>query len=135
MAAEVGLIQLLTINPARAKAFYTEHLGFEVVDYLSAPDDSFIMLESPANKSQIALQEAAKETYGVALDRGGVIVGFVVADADATYQEWLTHDIEILGEVRDIEVGRMFTAKDPDGNFIQVYHFYPDFLAMRAQHA
>jgi catechol 2,3-dioxygenase-like lactoylglutathione lyase family enzyme len=31
MSAKVGLVQILTNDTARAKAFYNERLGFEVV--------------------------------------------------------------------------------------------------------
>jgi predicted enzyme related to lactoylglutathione lyase len=131
--SKLGLIQILTNDTQRAKTFYTDLLGFTVVPHLSNPDGTFIMLQSPVDQSQIALQDAAQESYGATLDRGGVIVGFVVDDADATYQDWQTRSITILGEVGDIGVGRMFTAQDPDGNYIQVYHFHPEFLAMLQQ--
>ena len=133
--AKLGLIQFLTNDTARASAFYREYLGFEVVPELSSPEGDFILLSSPLDHSQIALQDATKQTYGATLDRGGIIVGFVVEDADAVYQDWQTKPVEILGDVGDIGVGRMFTAKDPDGNYIQVYHFYPEFLAMQNQQA
>ena len=53
------------------------------------------------------------------------MLGFAVEDADAVYRSWQSKSVEILGEANDMGAGRMFAAKDPDGNYIQVYHLYP----------
>jgi predicted enzyme related to lactoylglutathione lyase len=79
------------------------------------------------------LQDATKETYGVPLAHGGIIPGFEVEDADATYQQWKAKSIEILGEVTDMGAGRNFTAKDPEGHYIQVFHLYPQVRDMQKQ--
>jgi len=40
---------------------------------------------------------------------------------------------EILGEVTDMGAGRTFTAKDPEGHYIQVFHLYPQVREMQNQ--
>jgi hypothetical protein len=42
-------------------------------------------------------------------------------------------DAEILGEVIDMGAGRTFTAKDPEGHYIQVFHLYPQVREMQGQ--
>lgn len=133
MSSHLGLVTLLVRDMARTKAFYTELLGFEVAQAFSSPDDDFIFLHSKTSSVNIALQDANKETYGVPVERGGIILGFAVEDADAVYRDWQSKSVEILGEVGDMGAGRMFNAKDPDGNYIQVYHLYPQIQEMQKQ--
>src|SRR2546425_6382927 len=64
---------------------------------------------------------------------GGIIPGFEVEDADAIYQQWKAKSVEILGEVTDMGAGRTFTAKDPEGHYIQVFHLYPQMRDMQKQ--
>lgn len=133
MSSHLGLVMLLVRDMARTKAFYTDLLGFEVVQAFSSPDDDFIFLHSKNSSTNIALQDANKETYGVPVEHGGIILGFAVEDADAVYRDWQSKSVEILGEVGDMGAGRMFSAKDPDGNYIQVYHLYPQVQDMQKQ--
>jgi predicted enzyme related to lactoylglutathione lyase len=131
MSAHLGLLMLLVSDVPRCKAFYTEYLGLEVVTQFSS--DEFVMLRSQTGGTSIALQDATKETYGVPLAHGGIIPGFAVDDADAVYQQWKSKSVEIVGEVIDMGAGRSFTAKDPEGHYIQVYHLYPQVREMQQQ--
>jgi len=131
MSSHLGLLMLLVSDVPRAKAFYTEYLGLEVVQEFSS--DEFVMLRSRTGGTSLALQDATKETYGVPLAHGGIIPGFEVEDADATYQQWKAKSVEILGEVTDMGAGRVFTAKDPEGHYIQVFHLYPGVREMQKQ--
>lgn len=131
MSAQLGLAMLVVDDVPRCKAFYTELLGFEVVKEFSS--DEFVFLHSSAGGTNLALQDASKTDYGIPLTRGGLALGFAVEDADATYQDWQSRSVEILGEVGDMGAGRMFAAKDPAGNYIQVYHLYPQVRDMQKQ--
>src|SRR3989454_2877515 len=131
MSSHLGLLMLLVRDVPRAKAFYTEYLGLEVVQEFSS--DEFVMLRSRTGGTSLALQDATKETYGVPLAHGGIIPGFEVEDADAIYQQWKAKSVEILGEVTDMGAGRTFTAKDPEGHYIQVFHLYPGVRDMQKQ--
>ncbi len=122
MSSHLGLVTLLVRGMPRCKAFYTELLGFEVVQAFSSPVGDFIFLHSKTGSTNIALQDANKTTFGVPEERGGVILGFAVEDADAVYRDWQSKSVEVLG---DMGAGRLFPAKDPAGNYIQVYHLYP----------
>ena len=131
MSSRLGLLMLLVTDVPRAKAFYTDYLGLQTVQEFSG--DEFVLLRSASGGTSIALQDASKETYGVPLAHGGIIVGFEVEDADAVYQEWKAKSVEIIGEVIDMGAGRTFTAKDPEGHYIQVFHLYPQVREMQKQ--
>jgi predicted enzyme related to lactoylglutathione lyase len=131
MSAKLGLLMLLVEELPGAKAFYTENLGLEVVAEFSG--DDFVLLRSGSGGTNIALQDATKQTYGVPLAHGGIIAGFEVEDADAVYQQWKAKSIEIMGEVFDMGAGRCFTARDPEGHYIQVFHLYPQVREMQKQ--
>jgi predicted enzyme related to lactoylglutathione lyase len=131
MSSQLGLLMLLVNDVPSARAFYTEKLGLEVIEEFSS--DEFVMLRSRSGGTNLALQDATKETYGVPMGHGGIIPGFEVEDADALYQQWKAESIEVVGEVMDIGAGRSFTARDPDGHYIQVYHLYPQVIEMQKQ--
>jgi predicted enzyme related to lactoylglutathione lyase len=133
MTSHIGNITLLVSDMQRSKAFYTELLGFEAVPAFSSPAGDFLFLRSKTSGPNIALQDANIQTFGVPLARGGLMIGFAVEDADAVYREWQSRSVEVLSEVGDIGAGRLFNAKDPDGNYIQVYHLYPQILEMQKQ--
>jgi len=133
MSTQLGLVMVLVPDMSRAKAFYTELLGYEVVQGLSSPDGDFLFLHAKTGGPNVALQDANKQNYGVPAEHGGIILGYAVEDADAVYQDWKSKSVEILGEVFDMGAGRIFTAKDPAGNYIQVYHLYPQVLEMQKQ--
>lgn len=131
MAAYLGLTMLVVDDVPRCTAFYTELLGFEVIQDFSS--DEFVFLHSSAGGTNIALQDASAQTYGIPLTPGGLALGFAVEDADATYRDWQSKSVEILGEVSDMGAGRMFATRDPAGNSIQVYHLYPQVLQVHKQ--
>lgn len=131
MPSHLGLLMLLVKDVPASKAFYTDYLGLEAVPEFSS--DEFVLLRSHDGGTNIALQATTGETYGVPLAHGGIIPGFVVDDADATYQQWKAKSVEIIGDVIDMGAGRSFTAKDPEGHYIQVYHLYPQVREMQKQ--
>jgi predicted enzyme related to lactoylglutathione lyase len=133
MPSRLGLVTLLVQDMPRTKAFSTELLGFEIIPAFSSPAGDFIFLHSTTSSTDIALQDANKTTFGVPMEHGGIILGFAVEDADAVYRDWQSKSVEILGEVGDMGAGRLFPAKDPAGNYIQVYHLYPQVQEMQKQ--
>ncbi len=131
MSSHLGLLMLLVKDVPSCRAFYTEYLGFEVVSEFSS--NEFVMLRSRSGGTNLALQYATTEAYGVPLAHGGIIPGFEVDDADALYQQWKAKSVELVGDVIDIGAGHSFTARDPEGHYIQVYHLYPQVREMQKQ--
>ncbi len=132
MSSHLGLLMLLVKDITREKAFYTEYLGFEVVSEFSG--DDFVMLRSRTNEGTTLALSTVGSMNGaqdVPLTHGGIIPGFAVEDADATYQQWKAKGVEILGEINDIGAGHSFTARDPESHYIQVFHLYPQVIEMQ----
>lgn len=65
MASRIGLVMVLSSDTARARTFYTDLLGYQLVEQLSSPDGEFVFLHSSAGGPDIALQDAAKQNYGI----------------------------------------------------------------------
>lgn len=145
MLSHLGLVTLLVHDMndmPRTKAFYSELLGFEVVPEFSAPAGFFVFLHSKTGNANIALidvtKTAGKPAAAVPEESGGTLLGFLVEDADAVYRDWQSKGVEILSGMVDMSLshlgkGRTFGAKDPAGNYIQIYHLDPQARALQEQ--
>jgi predicted enzyme related to lactoylglutathione lyase len=133
MASHLGLVTIFAEDVARTVTFYTELLGFEAIPMFSEPTGNFVFLHSKNGNANIAIQNVAtrKATQlGIPEENGGLMLGFVVEDAEAAYQEWLSKDIELRTELSDMGFGRTFGANDPSGTYIQIYDIIPQAQAV-----
>jgi len=118
---KLELIQVPVADIERAKAFYTEKIGFSADhDHQVTDDVRFIQLTPPGSGCSIAL------TSGVHEMRPGSIDGLqlVVDDADAAREELLKRGLEV-GEVQEFPWGRFLYFSDPDGNSWSVQQVPP----------
>lgn len=118
---KLELVQIPVEDIDRAKAFYTEKVGFHAdVDQRVSDDVRFVQLTPPGSACSIAL------TSGVHDMKPGVISGLqlVVPDADAARAELLGRGIEV-GEVQEFPWGRFIFFADPDGNSWAVQQIPP----------
>jgi predicted enzyme related to lactoylglutathione lyase len=109
---KLELIQVPVADIERAKAFYTEKVGFSAdQDHQVTDDIRFVQLTPPGSGCSIAL------TSGVHEMRPGSIDGLqlVVDDADAAREELLRRGLDV-GEVQEFPWGRFVYFSDPDGN-------------------
>jgi predicted enzyme related to lactoylglutathione lyase len=123
-----GMLSLYVQDVEKAKAFYTEFLGMQLIPALSGPN--FVFLQ-PAEGTPIAVQDLSALPPGVPAQQGGFELNFEVEDVDKALQEWKARGIEVLTEVSDMGAGRWFRAKDPTGHVVSVYQLYPQVKAMR----
>lgn len=133
MASHLGLVTIFAEDVARTVTFYTELLGFETIPMFSEPTGNFVFLYSKNGNANIAIQNVAtrKATQlGIPEENGGLMLGFVVEDAEAAYQEWLSKDIELRTELLDMGFGRTFGVNDPSGTYIQIYDIIPQAQAV-----
>jgi predicted enzyme related to lactoylglutathione lyase len=49
-----------------------------------------------------------------------------LAAVDAAHADWCNRGIAILQEPTDLDFGRTFTARDPDGHRLRVFHPFAD---------
>jgi predicted enzyme related to lactoylglutathione lyase len=112
MEWRLELVSVPVADVDRAKAFYTEQVGF-VADHDHQVSDElrFVQLTPPGSACSIAL--------GSGMDQAepGSVRGLqiVVADVDAARAELTGRGVEV-SEVQEFPGGRFVFFSDPDGN-------------------
>jgi predicted enzyme related to lactoylglutathione lyase len=108
-------IELITVPVSdvdRAKAFYTEQVGFNADHDMRVSDElRFVQLTPPGSGCSIAIGE------GLATIPPGSMQGLqmVVADIEAAHAQLTERGVDV-GEVQDFPWGRFVYFQDPDGN-------------------
>lgn len=108
----IELIFVPVSDTDRAKAFYTEQLGWNAdFDQVVQPGLRFVQVTPPGSACSIAFGE------GIAEDEPGTMrnVQVVIDDADATRAALLEAGVG-ASEVDEQPWGRFVTFSDPDGN-------------------
>jgi catechol 2,3-dioxygenase-like lactoylglutathione lyase family enzyme len=109
---KLELVAVPVSDPDRAKAFYTEQLGFNA-DHDHRVSDSmrFIQLTPPGSACSIAIGTGLMET------EPGSVQGLqlVVGDIEAAHAELSGRGVEV-SPVQDFSWGRFVFFRDPDGN-------------------
>jgi catechol 2,3-dioxygenase-like lactoylglutathione lyase family enzyme len=108
----IELIFVPVSDTDRAKAFYTEQLGWNAdFDQVVQPGLRFVQVTPPGSACSIAFGE------GIAEDEPGTMrnVQVVIDDADATRAALIEAGVE-ASEVDEQPWGRFVTFSDPDGN-------------------
>ena len=112
MDYKLELVAVPVSDPDRAKAFYTEQLGFNA-DHDHRVSDSmrFVQLTPPGSACSIAIGTGLMET------EPGSVQGLqlVVGDIEAAHSELSGRGVEV-SPVQDFPWGRFVFFKDPDGN-------------------
>ncbi|MBV9380811.1 MAG: VOC family protein [Streptosporangiaceae bacterium] len=109
---KLEVVQVPVSDLDRAKAFYTERVGFNAdVDQSPTDEIRFIQLTPPGSACSIAI------TSGVHDMPPGSARGLqlVVADIEDARAELVKRGVEV-GEVQDFPWGRFVFFADPDGN-------------------
>jgi predicted enzyme related to lactoylglutathione lyase len=106
------LIAIPVSDVDRAKAFYTEKIGFHA-DHDATPtaDIRFVQLTPPGSACSIAIGR------GIVEGEPGSVRGLqmVVADIEATHAELVARGAKV-SEIQDLDWGRFVFFSDPDGN-------------------
>lgn len=112
MEMRLELIPVPVSDVERAKAFYTEKVGFHA-DHDHRVNESlrFVQLTPPGSACSISIGE------GITTMPPGSLSGLqvVVDDAEATRAELAARGVEV-SEVQDFPWGRFVFFNDPDGN-------------------
>ena len=112
MDYKLELVAVPVSDPDRAKAFYTEQLGFNADhDHRVSDTLRFIQLTPPGSACSIAIGTGMMET------EPGSVQGLqlVVGDIEAAHSELSGRGVEV-SPVQDFPWGRFVFFKDPDGN-------------------
>lgn len=109
---KLELVAIPVADVDRAKAFYTEKVGF-IADHDHTVDDQvrFVQLTPPGSACSIAFGT------GIVPAEAGSVKGLqlVVADAGAARAELAGRGVDVT-EVQEFPWGRFVFFEDPDGN-------------------
>lgn len=127
---------ILTDDVARSKAFYIDHLGFDV----SFAADWYVQLVLPTQPHiQLAVMDYQHETVPAAYRHRstGLILSFEMDDVDSLHQRLVEAGLPIHSPLRDEAFGqRHFITSDPNGvllDFIQIIPPSAEFAAHYTQ--
>ena len=112
MQMKLELVAVPVSDVDRAKAFYTEQIGFHLDhDYQVRQDLRFVQLTPPGSACSIAIGT------GLSQMAPGSVEGLqiVIDDADAAHAELESRGVEV-SDVQDLPWGRFVFFSDPDGN-------------------
>jgi predicted enzyme related to lactoylglutathione lyase len=109
---KLELIAVPVSDVERAKAFYTDKVGFNADhDFTVSEEIRFVQLTPPGSACSIALGKGIVETPPGSLQG----LQMVVADIDAAHSELRERGVEV-SDVQDFPWGRFVFFSDPDGN-------------------
>ena len=109
----LSVVSVPVSDQERAKSFYTDTLGFELLaDSPFGEDQRWIQVGPKGTATSITLVTwfetmPAGSTKGIVLE---------CDDLDGTYRELATRGVRFDGPVQDAPWGRFATFEDPDGN-------------------
>ncbi len=112
MQITLEVVHVPVTDVDRAKAFYTEQLGFHA-DHDSSPYEGlrFVQLTPPGSNASIVFGEGLTD-MAPGSQRG---IMFVIEDADSMRELLLSRGVEV-GPVDEQQWGRFLYITDPDGN-------------------
>lgn len=106
------LVAIPVSDVDRAKAFYTEKVGFHADhDHTVSDEVRFVQLTPPGSACSIAIGK------GIVEGEPGSVRGLfmVVDDIEVARKELVERGVE-AGEIQDFDWGRFVSFVDPDGN-------------------
>jgi predicted enzyme related to lactoylglutathione lyase len=112
MDYKLELVAVPVSDVDRAKAFYTEQVGFHADhDHAVSDDMRFVQLTPPGSGCSIAIGKGIVDTAP------GSVAGLqlVVADISAAREDLLGRGVDV-GEVQEFPWGSFLFFSDPDGN-------------------
>ena len=109
---KLELVAVPVSDVDRAKAFYTDKVGFDADhDHTVGDEIRFVQLTPPGSACSIAIGR------GIVASEPGSLRGLqlVVSDIGAARKELVERGVEV-SEVQDLPGGRFVFFEDPDGN-------------------
>jgi catechol 2,3-dioxygenase-like lactoylglutathione lyase family enzyme len=111
--SKVQLISLSVTDQSRARDFYVDTLGFELLaDMAMGPDQRWVQVRPPGAETSITLVTWF-ETMPPGSSQGTVIES---DDLDGDVVGLRAKGVAIVGDVQNAPWGRFVTFDDPDGN-------------------
>jgi catechol-2,3-dioxygenase len=132
----IGHVLLRVLDLERSKKFYSEVLGFRVLEEDPEHGGTFMALEGQSHAIDLFavkdLEAARRQTPGV---RGLGHVAFRVDSEEAlrdAYTALRAHGVEVTRSIDHVSQKSVY-FNDPDGNTLEIYYERPDALAIFAR--
>jgi catechol 2,3-dioxygenase len=132
----IGHVLLRVLDLERSKKFYSEVLGFRVLEEDPEHGGVFMALEGQSHAIDLFavkdVEAAQQQTPGV---RGLGHVAFRVESEEALKDAYTTlqeHDVEVTRSIDHVSQKSVY-FNDPDGNTLEIYYERPDALAIFAR--
>ena len=120
MISGVAKVGIATEDQARAREFWVEKMGFEVVTDLPYHDDFKWLELTPPDHSLLLVIGSRQAQTGDVSDIPDVLptsnVWFACDDLHKTYAELTARGVEFSQEPKEFPFGWWSVFKDPDGN-------------------
>ena len=133
---EIGHVLLRVLDLERSKKFYSEVLGFQVLEEDPAHGGTFMALPGQSHSIDLfQVKDAAaaeRQTPGV---RGLGHIAFRVDSEDAlkdAYAALREHGVDITRTIDHVSQKSVY-FEDPDGNTLEIYYELPEALEMFAR--
>jgi catechol-2,3-dioxygenase len=133
---ELGHVLLRVLDLDRSKKFYTEVLGFKILEEDPEHGGTFLALEGQSHAIDLFQAKdpdaARRQTPGV---RGLGHIAFRVESEDTLKEAYATlqqHAVEITRTIDHVSQKSIY-FNDPDGNTLEIYYELPDALEMFAR--
>ena len=133
---EIGHVLLRVLDLERSKKFYSDVLGFHVLEEDPEHGGTFMALEGQSHAIDLFqvkdLEAAERQTPGV---RGLGHIAFRVESEGALKDAYTTlqaHGVEVTRAIDHVSQKSIY-FQDPDGNTIEIYYERPDALEIFAR--
>jgi predicted lactoylglutathione lyase len=124
MSYKIGMLSIFVHDVAQSTKFYTDVLGFQLQPEFSNEEFALGQL---AGGPVLALRSLKQLPPDTPPTPGGVEINFQVEDIQRAWQDWKAKNVAGLTEISDMGAGLNFSARDPDGHALNVYHLH-DFM-------
>jgi catechol 2,3-dioxygenase-like lactoylglutathione lyase family enzyme len=115
----IGLISIVVRDYGEAIAFYTQSLGFELVEDIPQEGKRWVVVAPPSGGTQLLLAKASTDEQRAAIGNqtGGRVLLFLhTDDFDTEYERMLQKGVVFLEEPRDEAYGKVVVFNDLYGN-------------------
>jgi len=108
---KILMLHMAVSDMAKAKAFYSDQLGFRVTRDYGQGDQHWVSLDAPEGGASLNLT-----TMHENMKPGTMKLYLSTPDIEATYKELKTKGVEPTSEITKDGWGTWFGVSDPDGN-------------------
>ncbi len=116
LTPSIGFILLFVENPQKSGLFYQDIFGIKPIE-----ESPTFVLFALHNGIMLGLWSRYTAEPRVDAQAGAQELCFATDDVDSLYKAWGEKHLTFIQKPTDLDFGRTFVIKDPDGHRIRVY--------------